>query len=50
MLSTLIYRSRLSVEVALDVLEQVVARAKVNNEKINVTGILLFDGEHFFKY
>ncbi|MCZ4057905.1 diguanylate phosphodiesterase [Pantoea sp. LMR881] len=49
MLSTLIYRSRLSVEVALDVLEQVVARAKVNNEKINVTGILLFDGEHFFQ-
>lgn len=49
MLSTLIYRSRLNPEVDSGDLDQIVFNAQRNNEKIAVTGILLFDGDYFFQ-
>ncbi|WP_312240838.1 diguanylate phosphodiesterase [Pantoea sp.] len=49
MLSTLIYRSRLNPDVDSGELNQIVLSAQRNNEKISVTGILLFDGDYFFQ-
>lgn len=49
MLSTLIYRSRLNPEIDSGDLDQIVFNAQRNNEKIAVTGILLFDGDYFFQ-
>ncbi|WP_130834159.1 diguanylate phosphodiesterase [[Erwinia] mediterraneensis] len=49
MLSTLIYRSRLNQQVNAAQLEQLVSTAQRNNKKIQVTGILLFDGTWFFQ-
>jgi EAL domain-containing protein (putative c-di-GMP-specific phosphodiesterase class I) len=49
MLSTLIYRSHLSAGVSLGALAHTIEQSRINNEKIHVTGILLFDGAHFFQ-
>lgn len=49
MLSTLIYRSHLSDDVPLKMLEAMVEKANNNNKMHDVTGILLFNGTHFFQ-
>lgn len=49
MLSTLIYRSHLSDNVPLSSLDKIVQKANKNNQLIGVTGILLFNGTHFFQ-
>ncbi len=49
MLTTIIYRSRLCNSVAFKEIESMVAIANKNNELKNVTGILLFNGIHFFQ-
>lgn len=49
MLSTIIYRSHLSDDVPVKTLEDLAVKANKNNELFNVTGILLFNGTHFFQ-
>ncbi|MGP3591697.1 diguanylate phosphodiesterase [Vagococcus sp. WN89Y] len=49
MLTTIIYRSHLCDEVSYAMLEEMVAAATLKNGKANVTGILLFNGTHFFQ-
>ncbi|MGD8105817.1 diguanylate phosphodiesterase [Pantoea sp. FN0302] len=49
MLSTLIYRSHLVDDVPVKELEQMVIKANSHNELYGVTGILLFNGTHFFQ-
>ncbi|WAT02444.1 diguanylate phosphodiesterase [Rouxiella chamberiensis] len=49
MLSTIIYRSHLSDDVQPDILPGLVAKATKLNALYGVTGILLFDGSHFFQ-
>lgn len=49
MLSTLIYRSHLADDVPVKALEEMVVKANNNNELYGVTGILLFNGTHFFQ-
>lgn len=49
MLTTLIYRSRLCKSVSPQFLERLAAKAQRFNEKVNITGILLFDGDYFFQ-
>ncbi|MFU9135873.1 diguanylate phosphodiesterase [Erwinia tasmaniensis] len=49
MLSTLIYRSRLSPGVTLPGLYQLADKARVNNASLEITGILLFDGDYFLQ-
>ena len=49
MLSTIIYRSHLCDDVQPDILKDLVAKATKINELFGVTGILLFDGSHFFQ-
>ncbi|HCQ7753127.1 diguanylate phosphodiesterase [Citrobacter sp. 50677481] len=49
MLTTVIYRSHICDTFSLISLEKMVAAAKVKNEQANVTGILLFNGKHFFQ-
>jgi len=49
MLSTLIYRSCLSPGVTLPRLYQLADKARVNNASLEVTGILLFDGDYFLQ-
>lgn len=49
MLTTLIYRSRLCEFVPFQDIENMVVRANIRNEHENVTGILLFNGRHFFQ-
>lgn len=49
MLSTIIYRSHLADDVPVKALEQMVVKANNNNELYDVTGILLFNGTHFFQ-
>lgn len=49
MLSTIIYRSHIADHVPLKMLEGLVAKANKINESSSVTGILLFNGTHFFQ-
>lgn len=49
MLTTIIYRSHLSDTVPLKTLEDMVASANKKNDLADVTGILLFNGTHFFQ-
>jgi len=49
MLTTIIYRSHLCEGVPVKALEEMVAAAYSNNTESNVTGILLFNGTHFFQ-
>jgi len=49
MLSTIIYRSHLSDDVPVKSLEDLAVKANKNNEMYEVTGILLFNGTHFFQ-
>jgi len=49
MLSTLIYRSQLAGSVSPEKLQALVERASVKNAEAEVTGILLYDGQHFFQ-
>ncbi len=49
MLSTLIYRSRSRDTLSTAQLEQLEAQARERNQALQVTGILLFDGTHFFQ-
>lgn len=49
MLTTIIYRSHMCEEVPVKSLEEMVAVASKKNEQADVTGILLFNGTHFFQ-
>jgi len=49
MLSTIIYRSQLTDSVSPEELLALVAHSSAKNAAKEVTGILLFDGEHFFQ-
>ncbi|MTH46041.1 diguanylate phosphodiesterase [Intestinirhabdus alba] len=49
MLTTLIYRSHICDNVSFSSLEMMVAAASLKNEQASVTGILLFNGKHFFQ-
>ena len=49
MLTTLIYRSHISEDVPVRILPAMVNSASELNETQNVTGILLFNGTHFFQ-
>lgn len=49
MLSTLIYRSQLAGSVSPEKLKVLVERASSKNAEAEVTGILLYDGLHFFQ-
>lgn len=48
MLTTIIYRSHICEDVPVKALEAMVAAANSKNRQSNVTGILLFNGTHFF--
>lgn len=49
MLTTLIYRSHFCDDVPVKALESMVAAASIKNREADVTGILLFNGTHFFQ-
>jgi EAL domain-containing protein (putative c-di-GMP-specific phosphodiesterase class I) len=49
MLSTLLYRSHICDDVPVKALENLLLKANKNNELNEVTGILLFNGTHFFQ-
>ncbi|POT55315.1 diguanylate phosphodiesterase [Citrobacter amalonaticus] len=49
MLTTVIYRSHICDNVPFELLSRMVATASQKNEQANVTGILLFNGNHFFQ-
>lgn len=49
MLSTLLYRSHICDDVPVKALENLLLKANKNNEVHEVTGILLFNGTHFFQ-
>lgn len=49
MLTTIIYRSHLRDDVPVKALESMVADANIKNNRADVTGILLFNGTHFFQ-
>ncbi|KHE07042.1 diguanylate phosphodiesterase [Citrobacter braakii] len=49
MLTTIIYRSHLREDAPLKVLEDMVTAANIKNRRSDVTGILLFNGHHFFQ-
>ncbi|HFZ8993451.1 TPA: diguanylate phosphodiesterase [Citrobacter freundii] len=49
MLTTIIYRSHLCDNVSVKSLEDMVVAANERNKKGDVTGILLFNGNHFFQ-
>ena len=49
MLTTLLYRSHISDDVTLKTLENMVNKASERNALYDVTGILLFNGTHFFQ-
>lgn len=50
MLSILVYRSRLARPLAEGELTALINKASQRNQENGVSGILLFDGEHFFQY
>lgn len=49
MLTTIIYRSHICDDVPVKALETMVAAADSKNRQSDVTGILLFNGTHFFQ-
>lgn len=49
MLTTIIYRSHICDSVSVTHLEEMVAAANQKNSRADVTGILLFNGTHFFQ-
>lgn len=49
MLTTIIYRSHLSEDVSVSILPDMVEKASLLNVRHQVTGILLFNGSHFFQ-
>jgi len=49
MLTTIIYRSHLSEDVSVSILRDMVEKASLLNVRHQVTGILLFNGSHFFQ-
>jgi len=49
MLTTIIYRSHISDDVPVNVLPGMVEKASLHNARHQVTGILLFNGTHFFQ-
>lgn len=49
MLTTIIYRSHISEDVSVNILPEMVAKASLLNAEHHVTGILLFNGTHFFQ-
>ena len=49
MLTTIIYRSHISEDVPVNILPEMVAKASLLNAEHHVTGILLFNGTHFFQ-
>lgn len=49
MLTTIIYRSHLREDAPLKALEDMVRAANIKNRRSDVTGILLFNGHHFFQ-
>ncbi|NCF04400.1 diguanylate phosphodiesterase [Kosakonia sp. MH5] len=49
MLTTIIYRSHLHEHVSYEVLKEMVVAANIKNGQAGVTGILLFNGTHFFQ-
>ncbi|HAS1784850.1 TPA: diguanylate phosphodiesterase [Enterobacter cloacae] len=49
MLTTIIYRSHICEDVPVKTLEDMVAAANCRNRQFDVTGILLFNGTHFFQ-
>ncbi|MFJ5431677.1 diguanylate phosphodiesterase [Pectobacterium actinidiae] len=49
MLTTIIYRSHLCDNIPINTLEDMVAAANEKNSQADVTGILLFNGTHFFQ-
>lgn len=49
MLTTIIYRSHLCDEIPVSVLPEMVDKASLLNARHQVTGILLFNGTHFFQ-
>lgn len=49
MLTTIIYRSHLRDDTPLKALEDMVTAANIKNIQSDVTGILLFNGSHFFQ-
>lgn len=49
MLSTIIYRSHIADDVPVKILEELAVKANKVNELFDVTGILLFNGTHFFQ-
>ncbi len=49
MLTTIIYRSHICEAVPVKALENMVAAANIKNRQSDVTGILLFNGTHFFQ-
>lgn len=49
MLTTVIYRSYICESITFVSLEKMVAAANFKNEQADVTGILLFNGRHFFQ-
>ncbi len=49
MLTTLIYRSHICEDVPIKTLEDMVATASQRNQQMGITGILLFNGRHFFQ-
>lgn len=49
MLTTIIYRSHICDNVSFAVLEDMVAAANITNGEAGITGILLFNGIHFFQ-
>ncbi|HHL9592800.1 TPA: diguanylate phosphodiesterase [Citrobacter braakii] len=49
MLTTIIYRSHLREDAPLKALEDMVTAANIKNRRSDVTGILLFNGYHFFQ-
>lgn len=49
MLTTILYRSHICEGVTLQAVEEMVASASIKNSEFDVTGILLFNGRHFFQ-
>jgi FOG: EAL domain len=49
MLTTIIYRSHLCHDIPVKALGDMVVKANIKNSVANVTGILLFNGTHFFQ-
>lgn len=49
-LSQVVYTSVLANQHGLDAVTSIVRSARAKNPKLNVTGLLLFDGTHFCQY